>query len=63
MGPVSISAVLPAFNEEANLERAVGRLGQALAAFAGEFEIIVVDDGSRDGSAALLEGLRGRTPS
>ncbi len=62
-GPVSISAVLPAFNEDANLERAVGRLGQALAAFAGEFEIIVVDDGSRDGSAALLEGLQGRTPS
>src|SRR3989442_13001811 len=62
-GPLSISGVLPAFNEESNLERAVSRLGQALAAFAGEFEIIVVDDGSRDGSAALLEGLRGRTPS
>lgn len=60
-GPVSISAVLPAYNEEANLERAVGRLGQALAAFAGESEIIVVDDGSRDGSAALLGRLQGRT--
>ncbi len=61
-GPVSISAVLPAFNEEANLERAVDRLGQALAAFAGEFEIIVVDDGSRDGSPALLDRLQSRTP-
>ena len=59
-GPASISAVLPAFNEDANLERAVDRLGQALAAFAGEFEIIVVDDGSRDGSAALLERLQSR---
>jgi glycosyltransferase involved in cell wall biosynthesis len=63
MGPASISAVLPAFNEAANLERAVGRLGQALAAFAGEFEIIVVDDGSRDDSAALLERLQGTTPT
>jgi glycosyltransferase involved in cell wall biosynthesis len=61
-GPVSISAVLPAFNEAANLERALDGLGQALTSVAGDFEIIVVDDGSRDDSAALLERLRRGNP-
>ena len=55
---LDISAVLPAFNEEGNLEQAVGRVARALQANARSFEIIVVDDGSRDGSAGLLERLK-----
>ena len=61
--PLDISAVLPAFNEEANLERAVSRTAQALAAKTRTFEIIVVDDGSQDGSAALLDRLKTAYPS
>lgn len=61
--PISVSAVLPAFNEEGNLERAVEGLGRALTTFAAGFEIIVVDDGSRDGTAELLERLRGGSPN
>jgi len=61
--PLEISAVLPAFNEEANLERAVVRTAEALAASAKAFEIIVVDDGSQDGSAALLNRLKARYPA
>ena len=60
---LEISAVLPAFNEEANLERAVARTAESLAQRASVFEIIVVDDGSQDGSAALLEKLKARYPS
>ena len=60
--PADISAVLPAFNEEGNLEQAVARVGRALKAHARSFEIIVVDDGSRDGSAALLERLKPQHP-
>ena len=56
-GKVSVSAVLPAFNEASNLERAVDGMGRALASCAAESEIIVVDDGSRDGTAALLQRL------
>ena len=56
---VEISAVMPAYNEEANLEQSVGRMARALEANARGFEIIVVDDGSQDGSAALLERLKG----
>jgi glycosyltransferase involved in cell wall biosynthesis len=56
--PLEISAVLPAYNEEANLERVVARTAEALAASTTGFEIIVVDDGSQDGSAALLDRLK-----
>jgi glycosyltransferase involved in cell wall biosynthesis len=62
-GTVSVSAVLPAFNEEPNVERAVEGLERALAASAGAYEIIVVDDGSRDGTAAVLERLQSRSPN
>jgi len=59
---VEISAVMPAYNEEANLEQSVSRMAEALVASARGFEIIVVDDGSQDGTAALLERLKGAHP-
>jgi glycosyltransferase involved in cell wall biosynthesis len=60
---VEISAVMPAYNEEANLEQSVGRMARALETNARGFEIIVVDDGSQDGSAALLERMKGAYPN
>ncbi|TMG35990.1 MAG: glycosyltransferase family 2 protein [Chloroflexi bacterium] len=65
MGSLSpqISAVMPAFNEEGNLERCVVRLAHTLHARTSAYEIIVVDDGSQDGTAVLLERLRGTYPA
>ena len=60
---VEISAVMPAFNEEGNLEQSVGRMAAALADQARAFEVIVVDDGSQDGTAALLARLKAIHPS
>jgi glycosyltransferase involved in cell wall biosynthesis len=60
---LEISAVLPAFNEEANLERVVARTAEALASRTRAFEVIVVDDGSQDGSARLLDQLKTRYPN
>jgi glycosyltransferase involved in cell wall biosynthesis len=62
MSPVAssleISAVMPAFNEEANLEQSVGRMAATLQAHARTFEVIVVDDGSQDGTPAVLDRLK-----
>lgn len=55
--PGSLSLVLPAFNEEANIEFVVRRSLAALPHFSDDFEIIVVDDGSRDDTAAIARRL------
>ncbi|MFO1265799.1 MAG: glycosyltransferase family 2 protein [Rubrivivax sp.] len=51
----TLSCVVPCRDEAANLARLVPRLAQVLAGCTRAFEIIVVDDGSRDGTALQLE--------
>lgn len=46
--PLRLSCVVPVHNEEANLERFVRALAAALTALSADFEIIIVNDGSRD---------------
>jgi dolichol-phosphate mannosyltransferase len=48
-----VSLVLPAFNEAAGLGQAIAEADMALAGLAQEYEILVVDDGSRDNTAAV----------
>src|SRR5689334_13012960 len=56
-----VSLVIPAFNEEAGIRRAVAEAGEALAGLARAYEVLVVDDGSRDGTAdAVAEVASGR---
>ncbi|MCP2937922.1 glycosyltransferase, partial [Salmonella enterica subsp. enterica serovar Typhimurium] len=45
-----VSVVVPVFNEFDNLGDLVDRIHAALAPTGRRFELIVVDDGSRDGS-------------
>lgn len=45
---VFISCVVPVFNEEANVENFFKNLQETLHALTNRFEIIVIDDGSRD---------------
>jgi glycosyltransferase involved in cell wall biosynthesis len=58
----SVSAVLPAYNEEAIIERTVRHVAGVLRAQAHDFEIIVSNDGSRDNTAGVLADLQAREP-
>lgn len=53
----SLSVILPAYNEELNIERAVRTSAEAVAPLVPDFEIVAVDDGSRDRTPAILEKL------
>jgi len=55
--PPALSIVLPAYNEEANIERAVRGAASAAEALVPDYEVVVVNDGSRDGTGAVLGGL------
>jgi glycosyltransferase involved in cell wall biosynthesis len=57
-----ISAVLPAYNEAANLSQMVARTLEALDDAVPEYEVIIVDDGSRDATPRLADGLAARDP-
>ena len=49
-----LSVVIPVYNEEEVLPALFARLYPALDALARDYEIVFVNDGSRDRSAALL---------
>ena len=55
--PRLLSVVTPALNEEEGLERLVEELWAVLPELADDFELVVVDDGSDDGTLAVLEEL------
>jgi len=55
--PPALSIVLPAYNEEGNIERVVRDAASAAAELAPPYEIVVVDDGSRDRTADILTAL------
>ena len=51
---IDLSVVIPIYNEEAGLEKLFERLYPALDALELHYEIVFVNDGSRDRSAAIL---------
>ncbi|MDT7928559.1 glycosyltransferase family 2 protein [Tepidimonas sp.] len=57
-----ISVVIPVYHEEDNLRELVARVGEALGPTRWTFELICVDDGSRDASPAILAELAATTP-
>ena len=58
-GPPSldVTVVLPVYNEVGHVEKEVNRTRDALDASGYSYEIVVVDDGSTDGSTELLETI------
>ena len=51
----ALSVVAPCFNEEGVLPAFLSRVGAVLDRLGGTSEIVVVDDGSRDGTAQEVE--------
>lgn len=59
----SLSVVLPMHNEAGGLDRLFERLLPALDALGMSWEIVTVDDGSRDDTLARLKGFHERIPA
>jgi glycosyltransferase involved in cell wall biosynthesis len=53
----ALSIVIPAYNEEATLPGSLEQLSGYLETCSFPWEIVVVDDGSRDGTAAVVHAL------
>lgn len=59
---IELSVVVPAFNEASNLSRLYTELAPVLDGLASRWEIVVADDGSRDGTWAEIVALHQRDP-
>ena len=59
---MEVSVVFPAYNEVDYLEPAVEKVTKALDEFARSYEIIIAEDGSKDGTAERAEALAQRYP-
>ena len=57
-----LSVVLPSYNEEASVPRAARTISELLAQAGVQHEIISVDDGSRDGTWAAIQGQASLLP-
>ena len=63
MDVISISVVVPARNEEATIAQVVQRSFQAFAELGRAGEVLVVNDGSRDRTGAILTELQSQHPT
>lgn len=61
-GPPELSVVVPLYNEEGSVSQLVDQLLRALRPLNICFELILIDDGSRDGTPALLRDLVNHVP-
>lgn len=62
MSEPQLSVVIPVYNEEAGLDALFARVYPALDALGIRYELILVDDGSRDRSVALMSAQFERRP-
>jgi glycosyltransferase involved in cell wall biosynthesis len=62
-GSPDLSVVLPVFNEEENVPILLDEIARALQGKGWSYEIIAVDDGSRDRSLDVLRGLKSTYPT
>lgn len=56
-GEPHLSIVVPAYNEEARIVATIGAMASHVSDLGFDWELLVADDGSRDGTVALVEDL------
>lgn len=59
----SLTIFFPCYNEEANIERVTRQAVEVAASITDDYEVIIVDDGSRDRTAELADALRDADPA
>jgi dolichyl-phosphate beta-glucosyltransferase len=60
---IDLSVVIPAYNEERRIAPTLARVDAFLAAAGLRYEIVVVDDGSTDGTVALVDRIARTMPT
>jgi glycosyltransferase involved in cell wall biosynthesis len=60
---MDLSIVIPLFNEEESLPELLSWIERTLASWSGNFEVILIDDGSTDGSWSVIKSLISQHPS
>lgn len=60
--PRSLSVVVPVFNENENVQPLIEEIVEAVQPLGLPFEVVMVDDGSSDGTVRVLRGLVSSTP-
>ncbi len=58
----SLSLIIPAYNEQATIDQAIREADEALAALSNDYEILIIDDGSRDLTAEIVTRAASRRP-
>lgn len=59
---ISLSVLFPAYNEVGNIERTIPRAVETLREMVGRFEVIVIDDCSKDDTYAIAQKLAEQYP-
>jgi dolichyl-phosphate beta-glucosyltransferase len=57
-----LSIIIPSYNEESRLSATLERIAAYLENYSGSAEVLVVDDGSNDRTAAVAESFRSKIP-
>lgn len=60
---IALSVIIPAFNEEKRLPTYIQEIMDYLKMFEGQYEVIIVDDGSTDNTSRIVESFKVRYPT